>query len=63
VYVYAKVMMSCCLVEPVDKMMEECINAVRNVLTRQYQRYFNINVNDQLQKETESVYITLMQSK
>lgn len=47
------------LVEPVDRdlflsMMEGCINAVHNVLTRQYQRYFNMDVNDQLKKETES---------
>ncbi|CAM4599737.1 unnamed protein product [Leuciscus chuanchicus] len=47
------------LVEPVDRdlflsTMEGCINAVQNVLTRQYQRYFNMDVNDQLKKETES---------
>ena len=50
------------LVEPVDRelflsMMEACIKVIHYILTRQHQRYFSMDINAQLRKETESIML------
>lgn len=48
--------------DPIDKglflaMRETCLMGVCNVLKRQYSKYFQIDINEQLQRETETAHL------